>query len=65
MQIRCGNHLVYKKNLAILVLFYALTTSFLSYITDVYTQYTDQIKLYKVVQVLCFTCIFWKFISGC
>lgn len=52
MQIRCGNHLVYKKNLVILVLFYALITSFLSYITDVYTQYTDQIKLYKVVQIL-------------
>lgn len=56
-----------KKPLVILILFYALITSFLSYITgtDVYTQYTDQIKLYKVVQVLCFTCIFGKFISGC
>lgn len=55
-----------KKTLVILILFYALITSFLnSYITDVYTQYTDQIKLYKVVQVLCFTCIFGKFISGC
>lgn len=41
-----------KKTLVILILFYALITSFLSYITDVYTQYTDQIKLYKVVQVL-------------
>lgn len=29
-----------------------MITSFLSYITDVYTQYTDQIKLYKVLQVL-------------
>lgn len=41
-----------KKTLVILILFYALITSFLNYITDVYTQYTDQIKLYKVVQVL-------------
>lgn len=41
-----------KKTLVILVLFYALITSFLSYITDVYTQYTDLIKLYKVVQIL-------------
>lgn len=41
-----------KKPLVILILFYALITSFLSYITDVYTQYTDLIKLYKVVQIL-------------
>lgn len=41
-----------KKTLVILILFYALITSFLSYITDVYTQYTDLIKLYKVVQIL-------------
>lgn len=54
-----------KKTLVILILFYALITSFLSYITDVYTQYIYLIKLYKDVQVLCFTCIFWKFISGC
>lgn len=65
MQIRCGNHLVYKKTLVILILFYALIASFLNYITDVYTQYTDQIKLYKVVQVLVLHLFFWKFISGC
>lgn len=41
-----------KKTLVILILFYALITFFLSYITDMNTQYTDQIKLYKVVQVL-------------
>lgn len=60
MQIRCGNHLVYKKTLVILILFYALITSFLSYITDVYTQYTDQIKLYKVVQVLVLHLFFFE-----
>lgn len=60
MQIRCGNHLVYKKPLVILILFYALITFFLSYITDVYTQYTDQIKLYKVVQVLVLHLFFFE-----
>lgn len=51
-----------KKPLVILILFYALITSFLSYITgtDVYTQYTDQIKLYKVVQILVLYLFFWN-----